>query len=180
MVISTPAFLRREALGGEIPFFISRYEPNQQNEVDLNIKLLINRLETTGISVLELNLFDISVEIIKGRGMLDKVLEKESRMDKEKFLRQLQSLLDIEKQIIPAIAAKIAEHSAKVIFLTGIGLVYPFIRSHNVLNNLQSIANDIPTVIFFPGNYNGKSLDLFGLLKDDNYYRAFNIEDYKI
>ncbi|HAB28695.1 MAG TPA: DUF1788 domain-containing protein, partial [Xanthomarina gelatinilytica] len=31
------------------------------------------------------------------------------------------------------------------------------------------------TVAFFPGEYNGHSLNLFGKLKDDNYYRAFNI-----
>jgi len=36
------------------------------------------------------------------------------------------------------------------------------------------------TVIFFPGEYThsveaGVSLDLFGRLRDDKYYRAFNI-----
>jgi hypothetical protein len=34
--------------------------------------------------------------------------------------------------------------------------------------------------MFFPGRYTGQSLELFGLLKDDNYYRAFNIDNYKI
>jgi len=67
-----------------------------------------------------------------------------------------------------------------VIFLSGVGEVFPYIRSHNVLNNLQSTAKDKPTVMFFPGAYthsleSGASLDLFGRLHDDKYYRAFNI-----
>ena len=58
--------------------------------------------------------------------------------------------------------------------------MFPYIRSHNVLNNLQSVACEKPTVMFFPGVYthsqeSGASLDLFGRLRDDKYYRAFNI-----
>ncbi|MNC74185.1 hypothetical protein D3C75_1254980 [compost metagenome] len=49
-----------------------------------------------------------------------------------------------------------------------------------MLNNLQSTAKSKPTVMFFPGEYRysleqGASLELFGLLHDDKYYRAFNI-----
>jgi hypothetical protein len=67
-----------------------------------------------------------------------------------------------------------------VLFISGVGEVFPYIRSHNVLNNLQSSAKDRPTVMFFPGTYTqsletGASLDLFGRLHDDKYYRAFNI-----
>jgi hypothetical protein len=54
-----------------------------------------------------------------------------------------------------------------------------------VLNNLQSTAKDKPTVLFFPGSYThalatGASLDLFGRLHDDKYYRAFNILNYEV
>ena len=62
----------------------------------------------------------------------------------------------------------------------GVGEVFPYIRSHTVLNNLQSTAKEKPTIMFFPGEYRqsaekGSSLNLFGKLLDDNYYRAFNI-----
>jgi hypothetical protein len=69
-----------------------------------------------------------------------------------------------------------------VLFLTGAGEVFPYIRSHNILNNLQKIAKRHPTLMFFPGEYKhslagGAALVLFGLLQDDKYYRAFNILD---
>ena len=43
-----------------------------------------------------------------------------------------------------------------------------------------SQATPVPAIVPFPGNYthsleSGASLDLFGRLHDDKYYRAFNI-----
>ena len=92
----------------------------------------------------------------------------------------LQGVLDPESYLIPAIAEQLKAIEFDVLFLTGVGEVFPYIRSHNVLNNLQSTAKDKPTVIFFPGAYSytaeaGSSLDLFDRLHDDKYYRAFNI-----
>lgn len=85
---------------------------------------------------------------------------------------------------MPAIAAKLQTAELDVLFLSGVGEVFPYIRSHNVLNNLQSTAKEKPTVMFFPGSYThsletGASLDLFGKLHDDKYYRAFNIYHYE-
>ena len=113
------------------------------------------------------------------------MFDVEKRKGKEKFLKALQSTLNIHEVLMPRISEKINASNANVYFLTGIGLVFPFIRSHNVLNNLQSTAKDHPTLIFFPGKYTttnegGSSLDLFGELQDDKYYRAFDIYHYAI
>ena len=80
----------------------------------------------------------------------------------------------------PRQSAKIAYPLFDIVFLTGIGEVFPYIRSHNVLNNLQSVVVGRPMLMFFPGRYEqsntlGSSLVLFGRLKDDQYYRAKNI-----
>jgi len=179
-VISTDEFLKMRSLGGEIPFFISSFDPKQQNEIDKAFKGLKNKLEKTGITVLELNLYDISMDIIKQELGEEEIFELEQQMDKSEFKEALQSILDINAVLIPKIRTIIEAKDAKVYFLTGIGLVFPFIRSHTILNNLQNVAKKAPTIAFFPGNYNGQSLELFTLLKDDNYYRAFNIEHYQI
>ena len=179
-VISNQEFLRMESLGGEIPFFIAAFDPKQQIEVDRSIRSLKNKLETNGIPVLELNLYDIALELLNEELGEGEIFELEKTMDKKEFKEALQSILDINEVLIPKIKGMIDAASAKVYFLTGIGLVFPFIRSHNVLNNLQNVAKKAPTVAFFAGDYNGYSLELFGLMKDDNYYRAFNIANYKL
>jgi len=179
-VISTEEFLRMESLGGEIPFFISAFDPQQQNEVDAAIKGLKNKLELNGIPVLELNLYDIAMEILDDELGAGEIFELEKSMDKQEFKGALQSTLDLNEVLMPKLTSLIDSSSAKVYFLTGIGMVFPFIRSHNVLNNLQNVAKNAPTVAFFGGTFNGLSLELFGLLKDDNYYRAFIIDHYKL
>lgn len=175
-VISSQRFLSREALGGEIPFFIAAYNAKQELAVADAIKRLIKKLDTAGVAVLEINLYDLVCEIFEEKGGMGKMFRVEKAKSKAKFLSAIQSSLNIHQVLMPKIDRKIKDSEAKVYFLTGIGLVFPFIRSHNVLNNLQNIAKEAPTVAFFPGDYNGHSLNLFGLLKDDNYYRAFNID----
>lgn len=175
-VVSKKEFLNKESLGGEIPFFISHYEAVDENKVKEAIRLLKNRLATNGISVLEINLFDIACEILEEKGGMDRMFRVEKAKGSAKFLRALQSSLNIHEVLLPKIKSLIQDSDAKLYFVTGIGLVFPFIRSHSILNNLQSIATLAPTIFFYPGKYDGNSLKLFNLLKDDNYYRAFNLE----
>lgn len=179
-VIVTPRFLKMEALGGEIPFFVSAYDPSQEIDVRDSVRMLKNKLETSGVKVLEINLYELVCEILEEKGGVERMFKIEKAKGKEKFLRALQSSLNIHEVMMPRIETLIKTAKANVYFLTGIGMVFPYIRSHNILNNLQSVAKQAPTVCFFPGAYNGVSLNLFGLLKDDNYYRAFNIENIEV
>ena len=179
-VLSMDKFLKMEALGGEIPFFISAYNPEQEIEVTKAIKGLKNKLENDGLVVLELNLYAITMDILTEQLGEGEIFELEKDMDKEEFRGALQSVLDINEVFMPKMKEVIDASRADMYFVTGVGTCYPFLRSHNILNNLQNVAKEAPTVMFFPGRYTGKSLELFGTLKDDNYYRAFNIDNYKI
>ena len=183
-VVSGQRFLNKQGLGNEVPFFICPYRPEEAVEMERLQRQLVNRLEQTGIRILSLNLYDLSVDILQERGIWDQVLEAEPTVSKEQFKELLQGVLDPEHHLVPVIAQKIQGAEFDVLFLSGVGEVFPYIRSHNVLNNLQSTAKDQPTVMFFPGTYThsletGASLDLFGRLHDDKYYRAFNIFHYE-
>ncbi|MTW21825.1 DUF1788 domain-containing protein [Allochromatium palmeri] len=179
-VISGERFLKKQSLGNEVPFFICPFKPSEAVDMARIERQLVNRLEQAGIGVLEINLYDLSVELLINRDIWEQILDMESTVSKDELKELLQGVLDPETHLVPAIASKMANAEFDVLFLTGVGEVFPYIRSHNVLNNLQSTAKEKPTLMFFPGAYTystetGASLDLFGKLRDDKYYRAFNI-----
>ncbi|MCY0967161.1 DUF1788 domain-containing protein [Parathalassolituus penaei] len=179
-VTSGERFLKMQGLGNEVPFFICSYAASEAVAISKLQKQLIARLAERGISVLHLNLYDLCIEIFKAEGIWERVLEVEPEESKEDFIELLQGVLDPESNLVPLMAQKIAATEHQIMVLSGVGEVFPYIRSHNVLNNLQKVAKDRPTLMFFPGEYthsleSGASLDLFGLLRDDKYYRAFNI-----
>jgi hypothetical protein len=184
-VITSERFLTKQGLGNEVPFFICPF-PAEEGLTMIEDRLdLIERIGHAGVTALDLSLYEMSLGLLEERGILEDVLAAEPDMEKSELRELLQGVLDVHEHLIPKIAEAIAAQPHDVIFLSGVGEVYPYIRSHNVLNNLQSTAKDKPTVLFFPGSYThstatGGSLDLFGLLHDDKYYRAFNILNYEV
>jgi hypothetical protein len=179
-VISGQRFLKKQGLGNEVPFFICPFKPEEAVQMERLRGQLVNRLGKEGVTILEIDLYDLAIEILQDREIWEQILELEETVPKEELKELLQGVLDPETNLVPAIAAKLAKTDFEVLFLAGVGEVFPYLRSHNVLNNLQSTAKDRPTVMFFPGAYthsleSGASLDLFGRLRDDKYYRAFNI-----
>jgi hypothetical protein len=179
-VMTSERFLKMQSLGNEVPFFICPFKPQEFHEMSKLYDQLVNTLRNKGIHVLKINLYDLSVDLLKERGIWDRVIQTEQALSKNELKELLQGVLDPENHLIPTIASKMAAKDYDVMFITGVGEVFPYIRSHSVLNNLQSTAKDRPTVMFFPGEYRqsieeGASLNLFNRLHDDNYYRAFNI-----
>ena len=179
-IISSDRFLKMQGLGNEVPFFICPFKPEEALDMSGLGNQLIRQLGNMGIQVLKINLYDLSIELLQKRGIWDQILTTEAALSKSELKELLQGVLDPEHHLIPAMAEKMAQAEYQVMFITGVGEVFPYIRSHTVLNNLQSTATDRPTVIFFPGEYTqspekGASLELFGRLHDDKYYRAFNI-----
>ena len=179
-VISGQRFLKMQGLGNEVPFFICPFKPEETIEMVRTQKQLVQRLSQAGVQILEIDLYDLSIELLKKRDIWEQLIDTETSVGKDQLKELLQGVLDPSSHLVPAIANKMQGANFDVMFISGIGEVFPYIRSHNVLNNLQSTAKDKPTVAFFPGAYtqsqeSGRSLNLFGKLHDDKYYRAFNI-----
>tara|TARA_R100000365_G_C2747170_1_gene76870 strand:+ start:2364 stop:2963 length:600 start_codon:yes stop_codon:yes gene_type:complete len=181
-VMSGSRFRNKEGLIGEDPYFIYPYDPRDALEIAASKKRIKSKLAQKGIEVLEVNLYDLVVEVLQERGVWDDLIELEPTISKDDFREGLRSMLDPGDDLAPAIRAKLAAQAFDIFFLTGIGEVFPFIRSHSVLNNLQTVAGDKPMLMFFPGSYEqsktlGSSLVLFGSVPDDNYYRAKDIRE---
>lgn len=185
-VVGSERFLQKKGLGNEVPFFICPFAPEHNIEMDQVRQQLVNQLKNDGVTALDVNLYDLSMSLLRERGIWNRIINLEQSTTKSELLDLLRNVLDPEAHIVPAIADLINQNRQHdVMFLSGVGEVYPYIRSHTILNNLQSTANSKPTVMFFPGTYThsleaGASLDLFGRLQDDKYYRAFNILHYNV
>ena len=179
-VFSSQRFLKMQGLGNEVPFFICPYDPKEANEMGKLGNQLVKQLNKPGHPCAEGQPVRSGHRAAQRARIWERVLEMESTMSKDELKELLQGVLDPETHLVPAIARKMQQQHFDILFISGVGEVFPYIRSHTVLNNLQSTAKDRPTVLFFPGRVHpfaehGASLDLFGRLHDDKYYRAFNI-----
>ncbi len=181
-IVSNKEFLNKNNPNNEVPFYICPFLPEFTLEIYEVINFFQKQLKKSEIKVLELDLYDISVEILKNRkgNLFEKIKKRESQMEKDILKETLQNVLNAEEHLVPAIQNLISNKKYQVLLIKGIGEVFPYIRTHNLLSNLQKILKNQPSIIFFPGNYQndpkmGSSLNLFCEFNNDKYYRAYNI-----
>src|ERR1700692_2179984 len=93
-VLSGKRFLQMEGLSNEVPFFIYPYPPEDALAVAATKKRIKNRLANAGVAGFEINPYALSVELLKERGVWDRVLAVEPDQDKADFGEMLQGMLD--------------------------------------------------------------------------------------
>lgn len=174
--VTSDDFLSSRGLGNEIAFYIFDYPPEAELRIREHVQFLLEHIpkQRPGIRVAHVNLFDLVLDHLRQRKLLDKAITMQKTKGDEFALKQLKAVLDPEKvKYIFAEFAKPDQHD--LILVSGVGSVYPMLRAHTLLNNLHSVMGQTPLVMFYPGRYDGQSLRLFGKLRNDNYYRAFKL-----
>ncbi|MEP4076978.1 DUF1788 domain-containing protein [Haloferula sp.] len=182
-IFSSPRFLKMEGTGNEVPLFIKPYAP--ELEISEGVEALVLRLRGEGFSVLSLDLFDLVAEVLEPRDQLKRLVEKEAAYTKSKLYDAMRRLTDPKTTLIPAIQKHFASGKFDLTILHGVGSVFPYVRTHSLLENLQPAMVDHPVAMFFPGDYlhqegAGSTLSLFGRLEHKGYYRAFNLDHYHL
>jgi hypothetical protein len=183
-VMTNQRFLNMEGLGMEVPFFIAPYPPEQSDELEPRLKTLVQAVENKGVKVLHLNLYDTIIRVMQQNDDWEYFLSAEESRDPDELRRELREAFDVAEDLIPAILAQLKQQTPSVLLISGIGASYPMVRSHNLLEQLQSRVQDIPLILMFPGKFThspeqGSALSLFGELSN-RYYRAFNVNEYEI
>lgn len=170
--ISDAAFLANKGLSNEVGIHVFTYAP----EHELVVRDYIERLTAApsdDYRVIERDMYKILLEILEEKRVFSTVAMLEAKKGKDFLLAQLQKIATPEAFLAKM---KYEPHMrGDVLFLTGVGKVYPFMRSHKMLDSMQQVFSDIPIVMFYPGEFNGQSLILFNKFHDGNYYRAFNL-----
>lgn len=174
--ITSDDFLSGSGIGNEIAFYIFDYPPEDELRIRSQIRNLLEHIpmKKHGMRVIHVDLFDFMLDYLRSRNLLDKAL----RMQREKGDEALQKALagPLHESKVASRFAEVAQPSEHdLVIVSGVGSVYPLLRSHSLLNNLQSVMGKTPLVLFYPGRYDGQSLRLFGKIRNNNYYRAFKL-----
>lgn len=177
-IIKKPSFRQNKGLGNEVGYYIFDYPPEQELLIRERVEYIRKKNEQSDdeYRIVVFDLYEIIIEILKEKGYLEKCYEFEKKRGLDRITKALGNMLRItakDSLIVNYIRERTPEKA--IVFLVGIGKCYPILRSHTVLNNLHQVIDNVPVVMFYPGKYDGQELILFGEIKDDNYYRAFEL-----
>lgn len=168
--------LSGRGIGNEIAFYIFDYPPEQELLVRGHIDFLLEHIpkHKPGLRVAHVNLFDFVLNYLRQRNLLDKAIQKQKKDGDKALMSALVAPLH-ETKLAAVFAEVVRPEQQELVLLSGIGSVWPLLRSHVLLNNLHPVLGKTPLVMFYPGRYDGQSLRLFGKMKNRNYYRAFKL-----
>ena len=176
-IIKSKQFKENKGLGNELGYYIFDYEPKYEllvrNHIE-DLKEKVNK-ENSDINIKEFDLYKIIIETIEEKGYLEELFKKEEKNGTKNIIKPIKTTLRFTQNndlIIDYFRKNVEEKD--IVFITGVGKVWPIIRTHTILNNLQPVVN-VPVIMFFPGNYSGLELHLFNKIEDENYYRAFRL-----
>lgn len=170
--LSEESFLTNKGLSNEVGIHVFCYDPKDELTVRAYFESLKSKSDVP-YRLVERDLYKIFLELCEDKHIMNSIPNMEERKGKEYLSEQLQKVATPEAFVEKM---KYEPHEkGDVLLISGVGKVYPFMRSHKILDNIQHIFSDIPVLMLYPGTFNGQDLDLFGKFLDGHYYRAFNL-----
>ena len=188
-ILGHPTFLSMQGLANEVPIFIQTYDPAQEDALRRMVESLATRLRNKGLTLQSLDLFSLVLEELEEHHILDDLLRDEATSQKIEIMETLENYSDPKTHLVPRLMSAIGSGGTQLTLLTGSGRIFPFLRTHTILESLQPAMVRHPVVIFFPGEYTqdpsgGSHLRLFGSIPapviNNPYYRATNLAHYAI
>ncbi|EGQ7901735.1 DUF1788 domain-containing protein [Vibrio alginolyticus] len=176
--LESDEFLTNKELGGEIGFYIFDYPAEHEiivrEHIDFLTKKLASRNEIKGKRFACINLYEMVVELLKSRKLLDRAYKMQFEKGDDALFKALKGPLE-QNRFAEFIVKQANVLECDFIILHGLGSVWPIIRGHGLLNALHAKVGNVPTVMFYPGEYDGATLKPFGRIESNNYYRAFKL-----
>ena len=175
--ITSRDLLDSKGLGNEIGFWIFDYPPEREMDVrDFLSSTVVPALgkQSPTVRCAVVDLLALVTELLEERKLLEKAIAMQQAKGDDGALAALRSVLK-EDKLAQKIASQHDIPALDLLVLTGVGAVYPMLRTHTLLSALHPIMGDTPLLMFFPGRYDGHSLRLFNTLAEDHYYRAFSL-----
>lgn len=170
------------------PAYIYTYEPAQEYEMRKEIDLLIEKLKRPNhyLDSLVINMYDELIDFLKneqfaGQNLFNLIIEKEKE-DPEEALAWVRDEInegDFYKNFTKKVKDHFGVNNEKKVYLIlhGFGSAYPYLRSSDFLKKTEKLIKEFKVIVFYPGDYKNNNYNLFGLLNDDNLYRANHLNN---
>ena len=177
--IESEDFLKNQGLGNEIGFYVFDYPAESELTVREHLAFITDKLTKRGRNFASINLFEAILELLDSRNLTERAFKVQKERGDDALFNALKGPLE-QNRVAKFIASKIdlgADNQAQTefILLHGLGSAWPIIRGHGLLNALHAKVGNVPTVLFYPGEYDGTALKPFGRIESNNYYRAFKL-----
>ena len=176
------------------PAYMYIYNPADEYHIREEISQMKERLvrPNTFVDVLVINLFDEFLDHLRSISFGEQNLLEVTLLNEPKNPEKVAEALRREAVKGPFLAAlneKIMSHindpgfnKKSYVFVHGFGEIYPYLRASKFLSNFEKYIKKYKIILFYPGTAKDY-YSMFGLLSDENPYRAIrliNPEDQKI
>ena len=120
--ITSDDFLAGKGLGNEIAFFIFDYPPEQELRIREHIGFLLEHIpkHKPGLRVKHINLFDLVIDHLKDRKLLDRSLQMQKKKGDEALLKALSAPLH-ETKVAQFFAQSAEPDQHDLVLVSGVG-----------------------------------------------------------
>jgi hypothetical protein len=168
------------------PAYMYMYDAQKEYEIDKEILSIKDKLyrPSNYLDIMVIDIFEEFTSYLKnekfGRDLkFDYYLERESgqpnqvadALRKDAYDPRFLTYLDNK---IQNHLNSTEEYEVAFVIMKGFGNAFPYIRASRFMNNFEKYIKGFKLIMFYPGeakNY----YSLFGLLKDENLYRAIKL-----
>ena len=165
------------------PAYIYTYPPEEEYDIRQQIDLLTQKLKRPNhyLDCMVINIYHELIQYLKtesfaGETLFDMILDKEKEDPEDAFSWVLDEINhgDFYDRFEKRIKGYFKPDQEKRVFLIvyGFGSVFPYIRASDFLKKTERLVKEFKVILFYPGEYKDLNYSLFGILDNDNMYRA--------
>jgi hypothetical protein len=166
------------------PAYIYTYPPEREYEFRGQIKLMIEKLKRPNhfLDCLVVNIYEELIDYLKnetfaGQSIFDEIMEMKSYDETFDLIRDEIDNNNFYEYFEKKVKDHFKPDQKKRVFLVvyGFGSSFPYIRASEFLKKTERLIKEFKVILFYPGEYKNSNYSLFGILNDDNMYRANNL-----
>lgn len=168
------------------PAYMYMYDATKEYEINREILDIKSRLHRPNsyLDVMVLDIFEYFIEYLK-QEKFGKKMKYEyyifHEKDKSKAIDEALKQDAYDTRFLKFLDSKIKFHlenagtyEVAYVMVKGFGNAFPYIRASRFMNNFEKYIKGYKLILFYPGRAN-QYYSLFGLLKDENLYRAIKL-----